>query len=132
MPGLELFGSSESSAPATTVVEVPPAAAPSTEAPAETNGHNVYYNPRLDPKNFLEGPLSTNAATRLRQMLARPGIVVSLIDLENSTLFISSSNSRLPLVSVMASVHAALSRLASLACTRGASVLWYRCLGVGS
>jgi len=36
----------------------------------------VYYNPRLDPKNFLEGPLSDNAATRLRQMLARPGIVV--------------------------------------------------------
>ena len=30
-----------------------------------------------DPKNFLEGPLSVNASTRLRQMLARPGIVVS-------------------------------------------------------
>lgn len=40
-------------------------------------GHTVYYNPRLDPKNFLEGPLSPNPATRLRQMLARPGIVVS-------------------------------------------------------
>lgn len=39
----------------------------------------VYYNPRLDPKNFLEGPLSPNAATRLRQMLARPGIVVCLL-----------------------------------------------------
>ena len=38
---------------------------------------NVYYNPRLDPKNFLEGPLSLNPSTRLRQMLARPGIVVS-------------------------------------------------------
>lgn len=38
---------------------------------------DVYYNARLDPKNFLEGPLSWNAATRLRQMLARPGIVVS-------------------------------------------------------
>ncbi len=37
----------------------------------------VYYNARLDPKNYLEGPLSHNAATRLRQMLARPGIVVS-------------------------------------------------------
>jgi hypothetical protein len=37
----------------------------------------VYYNARLDPKNFLDGPLSLNAATRLRQMLARPGIVVS-------------------------------------------------------
>ena len=37
----------------------------------------VYYNPRLDPKNYLEGPLSWNPATRLRQMLARPGIVVS-------------------------------------------------------
>ena len=38
---------------------------------------SVYYNPRLDPKNFLEGPLSLDPATRLRQMLARPGIVVS-------------------------------------------------------
>ncbi len=37
---------------------------------------DVYYNARLDPKNFLEGPLSVNPATRLRQMLARPGIVV--------------------------------------------------------
>ena len=40
---------------------------------------NVYYNPRLHPKNYLDGPLSWNPATRLRQMLARPGIVVSLI-----------------------------------------------------
>lgn len=38
---------------------------------------SVYYNPRLDPKNFLEGELSTNPATRLRQLLARPGIVVA-------------------------------------------------------
>ncbi|KLO08956.1 oxaloacetate acetylhydrolase [Schizopora paradoxa] len=38
---------------------------------------NVYYNPRYDPKNFLEGPLSLDPATRLRQMLARPGIVVA-------------------------------------------------------
>ncbi|KAI0036254.1 Phosphoenolpyruvate/pyruvate domain-containing protein [Vararia minispora EC-137] len=37
----------------------------------------VYYNPRLDPKNYLDGPLSWNPATRLRQMLARPGIVVA-------------------------------------------------------
>ena len=36
----------------------------------------VYYNARLDPKNFLDGPLSSNPATRLRQMLAHPGIVV--------------------------------------------------------
>lgn len=41
------------------------------------NGSDVYFNPRLDPKNYAEGPLSWNAATRLRQMLARPGIVVS-------------------------------------------------------
>jgi len=40
---------------------------------------HVYYNPRLDPANFLEGPLSTNPATRLRQMLARPGIIVSVL-----------------------------------------------------
>ena len=61
--------------PASTVVEV--AAAPSP-APVEAaaSGPGVYYNARLDPKNFLEGPLSVNASTRLRQMLARPGIVV--------------------------------------------------------
>jgi hypothetical protein len=41
-------------------------------------GGEVYYNARLDPKNYLDGPLSDVAATRLRQMLARPGIVVSM------------------------------------------------------
>ncbi|KJA28894.1 hypothetical protein HYPSUDRAFT_625239 [Hypholoma sublateritium FD-334 SS-4] len=41
------------------------------------NEAEVYYNARLDPKNFLDGPLSSNPATRLRQMLARPGIVVA-------------------------------------------------------
>ena len=71
MPGLDLFGS-ETTVPTSTVVEVP------APAPVEStsSGPGVYYNARLDPKNFLEGPLSTNAATRLRQMLARPGIVV--------------------------------------------------------
>ncbi|KAL0953965.1 hypothetical protein HGRIS_005125 [Hohenbuehelia grisea] len=45
----------------------------STGAPTTTPaGH--YYNPRLDPKNYLEGPLSPNPATRLRQKLARPGL----------------------------------------------------------
>ncbi|TFK44930.1 Pyruvate/Phosphoenolpyruvate kinase-like domain-containing protein [Crucibulum laeve] len=38
---------------------------------------SVYHNSRLDPKNFLDGPLSSNPATRLRQMLARPGIVIA-------------------------------------------------------
>ena len=71
MPGLDRFNS-ETSAPASTVVELPTPAAEAT-----SSGPGVYYNARLDPKNFLEGPLSTNAATRLRQMLARPGIVVS-------------------------------------------------------
>ncbi|KJA28893.1 hypothetical protein HYPSUDRAFT_197036 [Hypholoma sublateritium FD-334 SS-4] len=37
----------------------------------------AYHNPRLDPRNYLEGPLSTNPATRLRQLLARPGIIVA-------------------------------------------------------
>ncbi|KAJ7915913.1 oxaloacetate acetylhydrolase [Mycena leptocephala] len=36
-----------------------------------------YYNPRFESRNYLDGPLSTNPATRLRQLLARPGIVVS-------------------------------------------------------
>ncbi|KAJ7350595.1 phosphoenolpyruvate pyruvate domain-containing protein [Mycena albidolilacea] len=37
----------------------------------------VYYNARLDPANYMDGPLSCNPATRLRQMLARPGIVTA-------------------------------------------------------
>lgn len=41
-----------------------------------------YYNPRLDPKNYMDGPLSHNPATRLRQMLARPGIVVRSLYVE--------------------------------------------------
>jgi len=52
---------------------------------------DVYYNPRLDPKRYLDGPLSTNPATRLRQMLARPGIVVIIL------LNISSSGKNLRL-----------------------------------
>ncbi|KAJ3513978.1 hypothetical protein NLJ89_g2634 [Agrocybe chaxingu] len=64
---------------------VPPTVPPlSSLSPAPTLGspesylHNgIYYNPRLDPENYLEGSLSPNAATRLRQMLARPGIVVA-------------------------------------------------------
>ena len=55
---------------------IPPALTDSAAKP--------YYNARLDPKNYLEGELSWNPATRLRQMLARPGIVVCIV--------ISSSN----------------------------------------
>ncbi len=65
MPGLDY--------PSQTATVSAPAA--SVEAPRA----GVYYNARLDPKNFLEGPFSHNAATRLRQMLARPGIVVSTL-----------------------------------------------------
>ncbi|KAK7036433.1 hypothetical protein VNI00_011630 [Paramarasmius palmivorus] len=36
-----------------------------------------YVNPRLDPKNYLEGELSLNPATRLRQLLARPGTIIA-------------------------------------------------------
>ncbi|KXN87467.1 2,3-dimethylmalate lyase [Leucoagaricus sp. SymC.cos] len=55
--------------------------APVPVTPVEATGNvaapnEPYYNSRLDPKNYLEGPLSENAATRLRQMLARPGIIV--------------------------------------------------------
>lgn len=50
---------------------------PTTSGNDSTSNDKPYYNPRLDPKNYMQGPLSDNAATRLRQMLARPGIVVS-------------------------------------------------------
>lgn len=75
MPGLEFFSkrtepqASQPSATTTTIVE-----------PLRQNGaveSEVYSNPRLDPSNYLDGPLSWNPATRLRQMLARPGIVVA-------------------------------------------------------
>jgi hypothetical protein len=88
MPGLDI----PSSTPAETVAPVEVAA----EAPVETQVteatgpsyvNGKYYNARLDPKNFLEGELSWNPSTRLRQMLARPGIVVSskhMVDLNIS------------------------------------------------
>ena len=79
MPGLELFGSSEPVVPASTIVELPSSASSVHSEQMETDeprNAGAYYNARLDPKNFLEGPLSLNPATRLRQMLARPGIVV--------------------------------------------------------
>ncbi|XP_006461286.1 hypothetical protein AGABI2DRAFT_192814 [Agaricus bisporus var. bisporus H97] len=50
---------------------------PTTSGNDSTSNDKPYYNPRLDPKNYMQGPLSDNAATRLRQMLARPGIVVA-------------------------------------------------------
>ncbi|KAJ7657491.1 oxaloacetate acetylhydrolase [Mycena rosella] len=36
-----------------------------------------YHNASLDPSNYMDGPLSLNPATRLRQMLARPGIITA-------------------------------------------------------
>jgi hypothetical protein len=48
-----------------------------------------FTNSRLDPNNYVEGPLSVKPATRLRQMLARPGIVVSpLLMTEIQFLFV--------------------------------------------
>ncbi|KAF7351045.1 Phosphoenolpyruvate pyruvate domain-containing [Mycena sanguinolenta] len=47
------------------------------EAQRNSTSTGVYYNARLDPSNYMEGPLSCNPATRLRQMLARPGIITA-------------------------------------------------------
>lgn len=66
MPALNYF---ERSVPVASMVASPP-------ANDSTSIDKPYYNPRLDPENYLQGPLSDNAATRLRQMLARPGIIV--------------------------------------------------------
>lgn len=83
MPGLDFYTTSEQ-VTRVDAVEPPtpeedhinlPAIAEELPRPPKTN---VYYNARLDPKNYLEGPISANPATRLRQMLARPGIVVSI------------------------------------------------------
>jgi len=70
MPGLDYFSNNNDNAATS--------AAPPNNG-QETSRPGVYYNARLDPKNYLDGPLSENAATRLRQMLARPGIVVCTI-----------------------------------------------------
>ncbi|KIK39567.1 hypothetical protein CY34DRAFT_326167 [Suillus luteus UH-Slu-Lm8-n1] len=80
-PGLDFFKSSDSSD--VPVVQVSPDAEPEdisvskSASPEAAPRPGVYYNSRLDPKNFLEGELSFDAATRLRQMLARPGIVIA-------------------------------------------------------
>ncbi|KDR75648.1 hypothetical protein GALMADRAFT_493061 [Galerina marginata CBS 339.88] len=69
MPGLDYFSNTNAASSQGTST--------SPDTPIEQVAPGVYYNPRLDPKNYLDGPLSANPATRLRQMLARPGIVVA-------------------------------------------------------
>jgi len=71
MPGLDLLTNSND------IVTSPEIASEIPINFVENIVDHVYCNPRLDTKNYLEGPLSYNPATRLRQMLARPGIVVS-------------------------------------------------------
>ena len=107
MPGLELFDSAEVTAPA---VEITGGALKA----------GVYYYARLDPKNYLEGPLSLNPATRLRQMLARPGIVVRTLSLFPH-LNIDGSYRSLP-VSVTVSAPGVHLKQASLVYTRGTSL----------
>jgi hypothetical protein len=80
---------------------------------------SVYYNRRLDPKNFLEGPLSYNPATRLRQMLARPGIVVYIFLLTTFQLVSHFFCYRSLPVSAMVSVRAVQLRQALTVCTKG-------------
>src|SRR5271154_7079352 len=69
----------ESSA-STIITFSPGSATPSSESKRSSGGDglDIYYNPKLDSKNYLEGPLSHNPSTRLRQM-ARPGLVVNLL-----------------------------------------------------
>jgi hypothetical protein len=88
----------EVSAPPTTCDYV------TTSLKKQSPSSNVYYNSRLDPKNYLDGPLSWNPATRLRQMLARPGIIVSPI---TRTLFIRTQVLPIPrLLQVFVTVSA--------------------------
>lgn len=81
MPGLDYneYPHSPAATPAATAGTAAPMAVDAVDPgykASVTPDSAVYYNPRLDPANYLEGPLSHNPATRLRQMLARPGIVV--------------------------------------------------------
>ncbi|KAF4607262.1 hypothetical protein EYR38_001323 [Pleurotus pulmonarius] len=77
-PALDYF--SKTSAAAESIPEPAMEDVPTKSIHTDASGN--YYNPRLDPKNYLEGPLSDNPATRLRQMLARPGIVVRTLHSE--------------------------------------------------
>jgi hypothetical protein len=65
----------------------------------------VYYNARLDPANYMDGPLSCNPATRLRQMLARPGIIVGALLAISRYMSLIGLLCRLRLGSAMVSVH---------------------------
>ena len=126
MPGLDFYKTPESSGPAVVApIPVTPVAesnrrapfivTPSPETPLKTG---VYYNPRLDPKNFLEGPLSWDPATRLRQMLARPGIVVRKLFFFFTVTSHPFAVHRLPLVFAMVLVPGAHSRPALTVCTK--------------
>lgn len=89
MPGVDYYSNTDSTSSRSAAPVVSPSAP------------GVYYNARLDPKNYLEGPLSHNPATRLRQMLARPGIVVRTHSFVVLSL-VSHIMSRLLLVFAMA------------------------------
>ncbi|CAA7258963.1 unnamed protein product [Cyclocybe aegerita] len=77
MPGLDYYSNGVTNGTTNGATEVPASPAPAPGSPESYLHNGNYSNPRLDSKNYLEGPLSPNAATRLRQMLARPGIVVA-------------------------------------------------------
>ena len=120
MPGLDYFSTPENGVSISTA-PVQLNHEDSTPSPMESSAPGVYYNPRLDPKNYLEGPLSPNPATRLRQMLARPGIVVRdslCILVRNSDCF------RWHPASAMASAQGAHSKQDLTACIKGLSLIF--------
>jgi len=128
MPGLDFYKTPESSSasalvttvtvPATPIEESHRAAIIATPSPAAPLKAGVYYNPRLDPENFLEGPLSWDPATRLRQMLARPGIVVRTDAFPHGCQIISELGCRLPLVFAMVSAPGVHLRQALIVCIK--------------
>ncbi|KAF5322144.1 hypothetical protein D9619_001656 [Psilocybe cf. subviscida] len=69
--------STEDNTPAADPTESPDTSSSTSREGSVEATEKPYYNARLDPSNYLEGPLSTNPATRLRQLLARPGIIVA-------------------------------------------------------
>ena len=84
-----------------------------------SNGIPPQESDALDEKRklLLEGPLSHKPSTRFRQMLARPGIIVSYVF--RAVLSLSQLDSRPPLGSAMGSVHVAHWKLASIVSTKG-------------
>ena len=118
MPGRDYFSSPAAIIVPSTHTPSEPASPITIDEEGSPRSPDSYYNPRLDLKNYLDGPLSDIPATRLRQMLARPGIIVRPF-LTGDCHGLILATHRSPPEFATESVLAALWRPALNACIRG-------------